>query len=593
MSIPRRWPLTAAFLLGANGPAPAQATARLSVDSSGRQANSSSSQPAISADGRFVAFQSIATNLVANDTNGHTDVFVFDRQTGQLERVSLENSGLQGNNDSFSPAISADGRCVAFTSSASNLVVGDTNQTRDVFVRDRWLGTTERVSVDSYGNEGFIESNAPALSADGRFVAFYSMASNLVPGDTNTTGDIFVHDRQTGVTERASVDSAGVEANAETGTPALSCDGHYVAFGSVASNLVAGDTNGCWDVFVRDLWNHTTERASLDSSGAQAVLASNGPSLSADGRFVGFSSYAANLVAGDTNLEADIFVRDRLAGTTARVSYASTGAQANGTCVACALSADGSRVLFSSLATNLVPGDSNGAMDLFLCDLAAGTIVRASVGTGGTQANQPSWIPALSGDGRFAAFSSYATNLVGGDTNAAVDVFAHDLEAPPPLRFCLGDGSAGTCPCANNGATGRGCENSATSGGALLAALGSASLALDTLVLTSSNEIASVLSVFLQGDAVLAPANFGDGLRCTGGTLRRLYFRNATAGVASAPRPGDPTISVRSAALGDVLGAGALRVYQVYYRDPVLGFCPSPQGNSWNASSGLVVVWSQ
>jgi hypothetical protein len=182
---------------------------------------------------------------------------------------------------------------------------------------------------------------------------------------------------------------------------------------------------------------------------------------------------------------------------------------------------------------------------------------------------------------------------VGGDTNAAVDVFARDLGAPPPLAFCPGDGSASACPCGNNGASGRGCENSSASGGALLSGVGSASLAADTLVLTSSGELSSVLSIFLQGDAAIAPANFGDGLRCVGGNLKRLYVRNAISGSATAPLPGDRTISARSAALGDAIGAGATRCYQTYYRDPQLGFCASPPGNSWNVSSGIVVVWGQ
>jgi Tol biopolymer transport system component len=581
----------AALLCGAE--VCAQSTSRLSVDSSGAQADSSSSLPVLSADGRFVAFQSFATNLVPGDTNGKTDVFLCDRQSGAVERVSLENSGLQGNGESYSPALSADGRFVAFSSASTNLVVGDTNHIRDVFVRDRWSGTTTRVSVDSYGNEGFIESGDASISADGRMVAFYSLASTLVPFDTNDVGDIFVHDRQTGLTQRVSVDTAGVEANAETSTPAVSGDGRFVAFGSAASNLVAGDTNGGWDIFVRDLANQTTARVSLDSAGQQGNLPSVGQALSFDGRYLAFGSSASNLVPGDTNGVADLFLRDLWSGTTERVSLGWQGQQANGASSACALSADGSRLFFASHASNLVPGDSNACTDLFLRDLQAGTLERLSVSSSGGQGNLSSWFPALSADGRFAAFASYASNLVAGDTNVAVDVFARDLGAPPPLAMCAGDGSQATCPCANDGARARGCENSGATGGARLEAVGSSSLAADTLVLTSSGELSSVLSIFLQGDAAIAPASFGDGLRCVAGSLKRLYARNAVAGSVSAPLSGDLSISARSAALGDVLVAGATRTYQTYYRDPQLAFCASPQGESWNISSGISVVWGQ
>jgi len=164
----------------------------------------------------------------------------------------------------------------------------------------------------------------------------------------------------------------------------------------------------------------------------------------------------------------------------------------------------------------------------------------------------------------------------------------------PSTAFCFGDGSGGACPCANTGASGKGCENSSSTGGALQSGTGTASLASDTLVLSSSGEVPSVLSIFLQGDSALAGVNFGDGLRCTGGSLKRLYVKNASSsGMVSAPQSGEPSVSASSAALGDPLGAGATRYYQTYYRDPDLGFCASPAGDSWNVSSGLVIAWGQ
>ncbi|NOT31934.1 MAG: hypothetical protein HOP15_15925, partial [Planctomycetes bacterium] len=193
-------------------PVAGQVTRRVSVSTGGAQANGESVIPSISADGRYVAFVSSASNLVAGDTNATDDVFVRDRLVGATERVSIDSLGVESNSYCMWPSISADGRYAAFVSSASNLVAGDTNATDDVFVRDRWSGTTERVSVDSLGMEANGYCMWPSISADGRYAAFVSSASNLVVGDTNATDDVFVHDRWTGATERVSVDSGGAQA---------------------------------------------------------------------------------------------------------------------------------------------------------------------------------------------------------------------------------------------------------------------------------------------------------------------------------------------------------------------------------------------
>src|SRR5437016_8015596 len=248
--------------------ADAQTTERVSVASGGTEGNGASLSSALSADGRFVAFVSAATDLVAADTNGVSDVFVHDRQTGATERVSVASGGAEGNGSSgligfaFPPALSADGRFIAFVSFATNLVAGDTNGATDVFVHDRQTGTTERVSVASGGTQSNAASLGSALSADGRFVAFQSDATNLVAGDTNGATDVFVRDRQTGMTERVSVASDGTQANNVSSYPALSADGRFVAFESDATNLVAGDTNGATDVFVHDRQTGATERVS-------------------------------------------------------------------------------------------------------------------------------------------------------------------------------------------------------------------------------------------------------------------------------------------------------------------------------------------
>ena len=285
---------------------------RVSLGPGGVQANEPSFLPALSRDGRFVAFYSAATNLVAGDTNGVTDVFIRDRQNGSTNRVSIGPGGTQGNDSSLNPAISADGRFVAFDSFASNLVPGDRNGATDIFVRDRELGTTRRVSVGPGGVQANEASTAAAVSANGRFVAFDFFASNLVPGDDNFARDVFVHDRRAGATRRVSVGSAG--SNGDSFFPAISADGRFVAFVSSATNLVPGDTNNVDDIFVRDLELGATRRVSVGPGGTQGNGPSSEPALSADGRFVAFESSANTLVPGDTNGATDIFVRDRESG---------------------------------------------------------------------------------------------------------------------------------------------------------------------------------------------------------------------------------------------------------------------------------------
>ena len=356
-------------------------TERVSVSSKGKQGNSGSAGPMLSGDGRFVTFSSGAANLVAGDTNGRSDIFVHDRMTGETTRVSVAADGAQGDNNSIgTAAISADGRFVAFTSDASNLVP-QTAPGRHIYVKDRSTGAIERVSVDSHGDpaQGFVAAS-PAISGDGRFVAFASSASNLVKRDTNGTTDVFVHDRITGTTVRASVDSAGAQSNDVSFRPDLNGDGRFVVFDSAASNLVPGDTNGVPDVFVHDLLSGATERVSVDSFGGEANGQSVGPGIrggsafgariSGDGRLVAFDSIATNLVAGDTNTCGpfytdiagecpDVFVHDRLTGETVRVSVDSAGAQANDASTDPDISADGSTTAFFSAASNLVAGDTN------------------------------------------------------------------------------------------------------------------------------------------------------------------------------------------------------------------------------------------
>ena len=396
---------------------------RVSVDSSGNQGNGASSHPSISADGRYVAFESNATNLVPGDTNEVCDIFVHDRKTGKTTRVSIDSSGEQGNDASSRPSISADGRYVAFQSFASNLVSGDTNGYQDLFVHDRKTHQTTRASLNSSGNQTNYDSVSPSIGADGRCVAFQSLASNLVSGDTNSCPDIFVHDRETGETTRVSVDSSGNQGNRPSSYRGISADGRYIAFQSYSTNLVPGDTNRCDDVFVHDRQTHQTTRVSVDSSKNQGNSASHPPFISADGRHVTFPSHATNLVPRDTNLRSDIFVHDRETHQTTRVSLDSSGNQTNaGSSMPC-ISADGRFVAFGSFATNLVFGDTNKSKDIFVHDRETGETIRLSVDSSGNQGNNKSELARISADGRYVTFQSLASNLVSGDTNALNDIF--------------------------------------------------------------------------------------------------------------------------------------------------------------------------
>jgi Tol biopolymer transport system component len=390
------------------------------------EGNNPSDGPTISADGRFVAFESSATNLVAGDTNGAWDIFVRDRQTGTTYLVSKSSSGVQGDGLSNYPSISADGRFVAFQSVATSLVAGDTNAKTDIFVRDRQTGTTTLVSKDSAGVQGDDNSKHPMISADGRYVVFDSYATNLVTGDTNGFSDIFVRDRQTGTTTLISKSSAGVVGDSDSIYPSFSSDDRYVAFESYATNLVAGDTNGMYDIFVRDRLTGTTTLVSKSSAGGQGDDYSEYPRLSADGRYVAFSSDATNMVPGDTNAKTDVFVRDRQTGTTWLLSKDSAGVPGDSTSSSPSISSDGRFVVFYSDSANLVSGDNNAKTDIFVRDRQTGTTTLLSKSPAGVVGNDFSGNPAISADGRYVAFDSYATNLVSNDINGVSDVFVRD-----------------------------------------------------------------------------------------------------------------------------------------------------------------------
>lgn len=431
--------------------APPPLTIRTSISSTGEEGNASSVGGPVSADGRFVAFDSSAGNLVSGDNNGVQDVFLRDLKTGSTQRVSLGGAGNEGNGGSSVLALSNDGRFVTFLSEAGNLVAGDNNGIADVFVRDLKKARTQRIFVNSADEQGYPANYGFSISANGRFLAFSSNAGNLVPDDTNGVSDVFVRDLKTGVTRRASVDSSGVEGNNGSGTDysgsydrrVLSADGRFVTFTSGASNLVDGDTNGLMDVFVRDMKIGVTERVSISSSGEETSISgydpseycagawfsiySGSPSLSADGRFVAFESDACNLVEGDTNNGfysvgydypgTDIFIHDRKTGETKLASIDSSGVQV-GLSYDPSISRNGRYVAF----TSFYGGELNLlyyiTSNIVVHDLKTGETRLASIDpVAGDYYYFGSQRPRISDTGRFISFSSDSSNLVPGDNN--------------------------------------------------------------------------------------------------------------------------------------------------------------------------------
>lgn len=414
--------------------APAQAagvTERVSVGPHGEQANGQSLGAAISADGRFVAFTSAATNLQKGQPHS-AGLFLRDRTTG---RNRLVVSGGLGMADPLSLVLSEHGRFLVFFGTVTR-----PGARADVMVHDVRTGGFERVNVGPHGQpaNNFTASSPLAISAQGRFVAFASLASNLVPHDTNGSpcppqqlcgSDVFVRDRVADKTERVSIGPHGRQGLGGLGNgsdaPAMSADGRFVAFESDATNLVPGDTNAAYDIFVHDRLRGTTRRVSVELNGAQAHGDSLMPSISADGRFIAFVSSAPDLVRGDPG--GGIYVRDQWTCRTMRVDLGPGGVPGDGFSRAPKLSADGLHVAFFSFAHNLVQGGAEGPYNVFVRDLVPGVTRQASVGPHGRQPDNGSGESGftISADGGLVAFESLAGNLIPHDTNHVSDVFVH------------------------------------------------------------------------------------------------------------------------------------------------------------------------
>lgn len=415
-------------------------TIRVSLRNDGTPVSSFLGAPSASASGNHVAFRSSGA-LVQGDTNGFEDIFIRRISEASTTRVSVSSAGAQANGGSGSPSISGDGSVTAFVSSASNLVAGDTNAADDVFVHDLSTATTTRISVSSSGAQADAVSSAPSLSRNGRYVAFVSNATNLVSGGQGNPPNVFLHDLLTGQTTLVPIGFAGDAPNNSSSQPSVSEDGRYVAFRSIASNLIVGDTNLSSDIFVRD---RALARTLLATQSSQGVIGTDGgwdPAITPDGGLVAFRSFSPNLVVGDTNMDSDVFVRDIVANTTERVSVSSSEEQGNSTSYGPAISS-GRFVVFISPASNLVAGDTNFRADVFVRDRQLGTTTRVSLANSGDQADEGSGYPTISTDGRFVSFESMATTLT--SDGAFGGIFRRDLgeTAAPTVSLLVASSEA-------------------------------------------------------------------------------------------------------------------------------------------------------
>ncbi|NJR51599.1 MAG: DUF4347 domain-containing protein, partial [Leptolyngbyaceae cyanobacterium CSU_1_3] len=419
--------------------------------------NNDSGNPAISGDGRFVVFTSRASNLVADDTNGKQDVFIWDRENASLRLISRVNAGVNGGNeDSVSPTISRDGRYVVFVSAASDLVLGDANGKQDVFVWDRENASLRLISsINAGGNSSDGVSDSAVISSNGQFVAFTSNAKNL-PDNADGRKNVFVWNRQDGSIRLINRNGETI-GNGESSAPVISGNSQFVAFVSTSTNLGGGtDNNNAPDVFVYNLDSGATVLVSGANGGYSSGLSgteiprAESPTISENGQFIAFTSTFRDLVSNDGNGGRDVFVRDVVNNKTVLVSVdrdgiesgtgSGTGALGGGSgSYNPILSSDGRFVAFVSFSTNLVTGDENSAQDVFVRDLQANT-TRLVSQAGTASGNQSSFDPAIDRLGSYIAFTSDATNLTERDLNNKSDVFGSQLLTT--VRLDVVDGAA-------------------------------------------------------------------------------------------------------------------------------------------------------
>lgn len=410
-------------------------TERVSVNDDGVPGDRHASGITVTADGRYAAFASPATNLVPGVTNTAFDVYLRDRVAGSIERVSMTADGHESDGSSFLPSLSADGRYVAFASLARNLVQQELAATQNVFVLDRATGELQALTGRWEEDASGVAYWTPTISADGDHVAYYQNIPNP-PGQCCTERQVFWHDRRTGERKMVSVAADGTPANNLAHFSRISADGQHVAFMSSASNL--SDVSGPDDIFVHDVTPGRTELVSVArDGGAHNGVFADQPSISGDGRYVAFTSDATNLVPSTGPGVWDVFVRDRQTGRTERVSVAGDGSEGNDFSSSPAISADGRFVVFVSHANNLVPDDNNDTNDVFIHDRLTGVTEMVSVTPEGHPANHASFAPEISGRGQHVVFGSRATDLVDDGHVEEDQVYLRDLGPPEGLEDAL------------------------------------------------------------------------------------------------------------------------------------------------------------
>jgi Tol biopolymer transport system component len=560
-------------------------TVRASVSSSGAQGDAGVGQADMSADGRYVVFTTTSSAIVP--TNGWSQVARHDLVTGATILVSAAPGGAPANSVCETPHASADGRWVCFSSRSTNLVPGDPSFMSDIFLHDCDSGTNYLASRSTAGEYGNDETFDSAISGDGRYVAFATASSNLVPDDTNGYGDVFVFDRDAGTTELVSSTASGVQGDRYSVHPSISNDGRYVAFGSLATTFHPADVNGLLDVFVKDRVTGALVLVSARPDGLPSNGNSDYPAISGDGNYVAFQSVSTDLGPPDQTffITNDVFVRDLLSSTTSVIDRTVLGGPPTGQAEYPRISFDGRFVVFESASTDLVIGDTNGANDVFLHDRERGQTLRVNLTNSDLQTGGFSGRPAVSDDGRRVAFISTGSDLAPDDTNGVFDAFVRTCPTPSGTAFCAGDGTATACPCANFGALGSGCASASQIYGGHLFALGAASVSADTFVLRGEGLLASFITYF-QGTAQVNGGQgivFGDGLLCAGGSIIRLGTKFSTGGVSGYPAAGDPAISIK----GLIPPGGGSRTYQGWYR-AAAPFCTP---DTFNMTNGLEVVW--
>ena len=406
--------------------ATAQQNQLVSVATNGMQSGAESRTPYVSADGRYVVYASLAGNLTPNDLNGTWDVFWHDLLTGVTKLVSVTPAGFAGDGMSLAPVASGDGRLVVYQSRSTNLVAGGGNTHWDIYARDILTGVTAQISLDRNGNQTIFPSERPRITPDGRFVTFESLAP-LIPADTNLFYDAYRLDRSTGQLVLVSVAQGGGIGNGSSTMAVPSDDGRFVGFKSAATNFVAGDTNQQDDLFRKDTLSGQVRRVNLSTTGVQADDRSGWPVISGDGSTVCFISQASSLVAGLSNGFWNLFAHDVASGVTTQLNVQPSGMPSQlwvNWISPPAVSSSGRYVLFASWASDLVVGDTNNTYDVFLRDRVAQVTTRVSLAFDGSEANGESRSAHMTGDAGVVAFDSEATNIVSGDTNGERDVFA-------------------------------------------------------------------------------------------------------------------------------------------------------------------------